>query len=122
LLVDGPRGGATGGLEISVDQPSEGVIVVAPTGELDMSNGDVLEQAIQEARRNGVGNLIIDLRGLSFMDSSGLRLLLDAWNESKLADRRLSIVVAKTGLVRRVLEVSGCDVVLPVVGDLDEAL
>jgi anti-sigma B factor antagonist len=111
-----------GGLEISVDEPSEGVVVVAPTGELDMSNGDLLEEAIERARRDGVANLIIDLRALSFMDSSGLRLLLDAWNESKLADRRLSIVVAKTGLVRRVLEVSGCDVVLPVVADLDAAL
>jgi anti-anti-sigma factor len=122
LLVDGPRGGAAGGLEISVDQPSEGVVVVAPSGELDMSNGDMLGEAIEQARQDGAANLIIDLRALSFMDSSGLRILLDAWNESKLADRRLSIVVAKTGLVRRVLEVSGCDVVLPVVADLDEAL
>jgi anti-anti-sigma factor len=120
--VDGPRGGAAGGLEISVDQPSEGVVVVAPSGELDMSNADVLQEAIEHARQGGVANLIVDLRALSFMDSSGLRLLLDAWNESKLAERRLSIVVAKTGLVRRVLEVSGCDVVLPVVADLDEAL
>jgi anti-anti-sigma factor len=115
--MDGP-----GGLEILVDEPSEGVVVVSPTGELDMSNSDLLEEAIERARRDGVANLIIDLRALGFMDSSGLRLLLDAWNESKLADRRLSIVVAKTGLVRRVLEVSGCDVVLPIVADLDEAL
>ena len=120
--MDGPRGGAAGGLEISVDQPSEGVVVVAPSGELDMSNGDILGEAIEQARQDGAANLIIDLRALSFMDSSGLRILLDAWNESKLADRRLSIVVAKTGLVRRVLEVSGCDVVLPIVADLDEAL
>jgi len=87
-----------------------------------MSNGDILGEAIEQARQDGAANLIIDLRALSFMDSSGLRILLDAWNESKLADRRLSIVVAKTGLVRRVLEVSGCDVVLPIVADLDEAL
>jgi anti-sigma B factor antagonist len=110
-----------GGLEISVDQPSEGVVVVAPSGELDMSNGDLLGEAIERARQDGAANLIIDLRALSFMDSSGLRLLLDAWNESKLSDRRLSIVVAKTGLVRRVLEVSGCDTILPIVADPAEA-
>jgi hypothetical protein len=34
----------------------------------------------------------------------------------------MSVCVAKTGLVRRVLEISGCDTILPVVADLDEAL
>jgi len=120
--MDGSRGGAVGGLGISVEQPSDGVIVVAPSGELDMSNGEVLEDAIDQARRDGATTLIVDLRELSFMDSSGLRLLLDAWNESKLSDRRLSIVVPRTGLVRRVLEVSGCITILPVVDDLNDAL
>jgi len=120
--MDGSRGGAVGGLGISVEQPSDGVIVVAPSGELDMSNGEVLEDAIDQARRDGATTLIVDLRELSFMDSSGLRLLLDTWNESKLSDRRLSIVVPRTGLVRRVLEVSGCLTILPVVDDLNDAL
>ena len=119
--MDGPLSGSVGGLQISVEQPSDGVTIVVPSGELDMSNGEVLEEAIEKARQNGAMNLVLDLRGLSFMDSSGLRLLLDAWNESKLSDRRLSIVVAKSGLVRRVLEISGCDTILPVVADLDEA-
>ena len=120
--MDGSRGGAAGGLGISVEHPSDGVVVVSPSGELDMSNGEVLEEAIDKARQGGATTLIVDLRDLSFMDSSGLRLLLDTWNESKLSDRRLSIVVAKTGLVRRVLEISGCDTILPVVDDLNEAL
>jgi anti-anti-sigma factor len=113
--------GAARGLQISVEQPADGVVVVAPSGELDMSNAEMLSEAIKQARQNATANLILDLRGLGFMDSSGLRLLLDTWNESKIAERRLSICVAKTGLVRRVLEISGCDTILPVVADLDEA-
>ena len=120
--MDGPRGGSPGGLQISIEQPSDGVAIVAPSGELDMSNGEVLGQAIDKARQDGAQNLIVDLRELSFMDSSGLRLLLDTWNESKLSERRLSIVVSKSGLVRRVLEISGCDTILPVVDDLKDAL
>ena len=119
--MNGPRGGA-GGLQISVEQPSEGVVIIAPSGELDMSNSEVLEEAIDKARQDGAKNLIVDLRALSFMDSSGLRLLLNTWNESKLSDRRLSIVVSTSGLVRRVLEISGCDSILPVVDDLNDAL
>ena len=65
---------------------------------------------------------MLDLTGLTFMDSSGLRILLDTWNESQLTDRRLTLVVSRDGLVRRVLEISGCDGVLPIVDQLADAV
>src|SRR5437764_12228845 len=118
--MDGERG-ASSGLHIGVEQRSAGLIVVAPSGELDMSSGELFEQAISDARAKGPEAMVLDLTGLVFMDSSGLRILLDTWNESKLADSPLTLVVPKDGLVRRVLEVSGCDVILPIVDRLDEA-
>ncbi|MGZ4188775.1 MAG: STAS domain-containing protein [Actinomycetota bacterium] len=109
----------SGALSITIDQ--RGVrVVVAPQGELDISNQQELRDAIADARTRDPAELVLDLRGLSFMDSSGLRVLIDTWNESKTADARLVMVVPKAGLVRRVLEVSGCDVILPIVDDLDE--
>ena len=119
-MTEGQRGGP-GGLYIAVEQPSAGLIVLTPTGELDMSNGEALEEAISDARGKGVPALVLDLTGLTFMDSSGLRILLDTWNESKLAELELTLVVPKEGLVRRVLEISGCDTILPVVDRRDEA-
>lgn len=119
--MDGQRGGP-GGLHISVEQPSAGLVVVSPAGELDLSNGDAFSEAIAGARAKGAPALVLDLTGLTFMDSSGLRILLDAWNESQLADRRLTLVVPKDGLVRRVLEISGCDGVLPIVDQLADAV
>ena len=45
------EGGEVGAmLEISVEQPSDGVLVITPSGELDLSNGEVLSQAISDAR------------------------------------------------------------------------
>ena len=114
--MDGP-----GGLQIGVEQPSAGLIVLSPSGELDMSNGERFEEAISDARATRPEAIVLDLTHLTFMDSSGLRILLDTWNESKLAERPLTIVVPKDGLVRRVLEVSGCDGILPLVDRLDEA-
>jgi len=118
--MDGGRG-ASSGLHIGVEQPSAELIVVSPSGELDMSNGELFEEAISDALAKGAEALVLDLTGLVFMDSSGLRILLDTWNESKLAERPLTLVVPKNGLVRRVLEVSGCDGILPIVDRLDEA-
>jgi len=116
------EGGEVGAmLEISVEQPSDGVLVITPSGELDLSNGEVLSQAISDARDKEAKTLVLDLTDLNFIDSSGLRLLIDAWNESKLSERRLAIVVPDSGLVRRVLEVSGCDAFLPIVARLDDA-
>jgi anti-anti-sigma factor len=108
-----------GGLSISVERPFAGVVAVNVSGELDMSNRDDLRDALESARADASEKLVIDLRGLSFMDSSGLRLLLDTWNESTVSDRAMQIIVPKEGLVRRVLEISGCDVILPVVDQPD---
>ena len=118
--MHGQRAGS-GGLQIGVEQPSAGLIVLSLSGELDMSNGELFEQAISDARAQGPEAMVLDLTDLAFMDSSGLRILLDTWNESKLADRALTLVVPKDGLVRRVLEVSGCDSILPIVDRRDEA-
>ena len=119
--MDGQRGGP-GGLHIGVEQPSAGHIVVSPVGELDLSNGDALQEAIADSRAKGAKALVLDLTGLTFMDSSGLRILLDAWNEAQLSDRRLTLVVPKDGLVRRVLAISGCEGILPIVDQLADAV
>src|SRR5438874_11123287 len=90
MTVDGQRGGP-GGLHISVEQPSPGLMVLAPVGELDLSNGEAFESAIGDARDKGATTLVLDMTALTFMDSSGLRILLDTWNECQLADRRLTL-------------------------------
>ncbi len=119
--MSGYGDGIPGGLQTPDEQPSAGLIVVSPIGELDLSNADLLAKAISGARETGASALVLDLTGLSFMDSSGLRILLDTWNEAQVSDRRLTLVVPKDGIVRRVLEVSGCDGVLPIVQRLADA-
>jgi anti-sigma B factor antagonist len=119
--LDGQQGGPEG-LHIAVEQPSADLIIVSPAGELDLSNRDALEEAISAARAKQPEALVLDLTALTFMDSSGLRILLDTWNEAQLSERRLTLVVPKDGLVRRVLEVSGCNGVLPIVDQLADAV
>jgi anti-sigma B factor antagonist len=50
-------------------------VIVRPVGELDLATADELEAALKGST-DGHRQLIVDLRGLSFMDSVGLDLLL----------------------------------------------
>src|SRR5688572_28581516 len=58
---------------------------VRPAGSLDMETAPLLDRRLDEARRAGFRRLIVDLSGLSFMDSTGLRLAL-RWNAAARDD------------------------------------
>ena len=53
----------------------DGRAVVSPRGELDMATAGAVDQELRELRRAGVANILLDLGGLTFMDSSGLHLI-----------------------------------------------
>jgi anti-sigma B factor antagonist len=73
---------------------SDGVAVVALGGELDLSGAGVLEQEIERlAGDSRATTVVLDLRGLDFLDSSGLRIVA-------LADRRLANAGRRLALVR----------------------
>jgi anti-anti-sigma factor len=63
--------------EFSVTRrPSGDAVVVAPVGEIDLATVDALEQALAAARAESE-RVVLDLRGVTFIDSAGLRLVLE---------------------------------------------
>ena len=60
----------------------EGQAVVSPRGELDMATVGAVDQELKQLRRTGVDRIVIDLGGLTFMDSSGLHLIARWTNEA----------------------------------------
>jgi len=50
-------------------------VVVAPHGELDMATVGAVDRELRRQRNAGFGKLVLDLSGLSFMDSTGLHLV-----------------------------------------------
>jgi anti-anti-sigma factor len=52
------------------------VVTVTPTGELDLATAPLLEAAMSCQRDLGISTLVVDLRGVTFIDSSGVHLLL----------------------------------------------
>jgi anti-sigma B factor antagonist len=56
--------------------PQRDHVIVAPRGELDMATVGAVEQELRRLREAGFGSVVLDLGGLSFMDSSGLHLVI----------------------------------------------
>jgi anti-sigma B factor antagonist len=50
-------------------------VIVAPRGDLDMATVGAVERELQRLRGSGADRIVLDLRGLTFMDSSGLHLV-----------------------------------------------
>ena len=65
---------------------------VVLTGELDLSTASLVEGAMGEAEEKGPGLLVLDLRGLAFMDSTGLRVVLAADGRARRDGRRLEVI------------------------------
>jgi anti-sigma B factor antagonist len=82
-----------------------GVIVVAPKGELDISTVPQVEQALRQDERT-VEAVTLDLSGLSFMDTSGLRLVLEEDRRARTGGHTLRLVPGSPH-VQRVFELAG---------------
>jgi anti-sigma B factor antagonist len=82
----------------------DGGVRVILSGDLDLSTAKEAEQAIEEAER-GVKLIVIDLRRLSFMDSTGLRVIVSADKRAKRSGRR-AVIVQGPSAVRRVFEIT----------------
>jgi anti-sigma B factor antagonist len=96
--------------EVSVDQwrESSGATVVRISGEVDMSNADILRATIDPIAASDVEHLVFDLGGLQFIDSSGLTVLLAAAQKIRVVQLR-----DPSPIVRRIVEVTGLVEVLP---------
>ncbi len=81
-------------------------IVVVLEGEIDLSTAPEAEGRISEAEASGPARLIIDLREVTFMDSSGLRVLLSAHKRAEAEGHEFALIRGGDA-VERLLEVTG---------------
>jgi len=82
------------------------VAVIVATGELDLSGATVLETELERLTDDPqLGTIVLDLRQLEFMDSSGLRLVVLADMRAREAGRRFALVRGPE-TVHRVFEIT----------------
>ena len=99
--------GGVDGIDLQVDR-NGGSATVRVAGEIDLTSAPKLDDEVTGLIEDSVNALTIGLEGVSFMDSTGLRVLLKA---SKLleASGGTLILGQPSDPVRRLLEVSGLD-------------
>ncbi len=84
--------------------------MVAPTGELDIATVDAVRA--EAARRAPGEDLVVDLSGLEFLDTSGIAFVVEAYRDAAADGHALRIVRAAPS-VQRVFEIAGLEGVLP---------
>jgi anti-sigma B factor antagonist len=86
--------------------------VIALAGELDLAHAGELEQELKRIEQTDAASITLDLSKLSFIDSTGVRILLLAEARSRADSYRLTLVRAPAS-VQRVFVICGVDGVLP---------
>ena len=93
-------------LSLHTYQESDAVRV-AVSGELDLSSALVFEEELRRIEESSaLPLLVLDLRSLKFMDSTGLRLILSAHARAVKTGRKLAIVEGGEA-VRRIFKITG---------------
>ncbi len=86
--------------------PGSDHVVVAPRGELDMATVGAVEGELRRQIESGIRAVVLDLRGLSFMDSSGLHLVA-RWTTEASRDGFDFQIERGSPVVQRVFELAG---------------
>ncbi len=92
-------------------QQSDGSLVIAFAGELDLANADTAENALESSLANGAP-VIVDMRELEFIDSTGIALLVSTLSRNE-DGTRVSFIPSDFPAVTRVLELTGLAERLP---------
>jgi anti-sigma B factor antagonist len=111
--------------EATAAQLEDGVRIVAVRGELDLGTAAELEGPLEDAVSADAA-LLIDLSACEFIDSTGIALIVRAWQRlDRGADGEGSgrvVLCSANEQVRRVLEITGLELSISIHGDRDQAL
>ena len=101
----------------------DGVRVLAVRGELDLGTAPDLEPELQAALA-APESVLIDLTECEFIDSTGIALIVRAWQRIVAEDdgKRRLMIAGHGEQVGRVLEISGLSLSIPVHRTRDEGL
>jgi anti-sigma B factor antagonist len=99
------RGSDSGSLEIAVSQ-ADSARLVRLTGEFDLAGVDGFESELEGEPGPQEGTLVLDLSGLTFIDSSGLRAVVMVDHRVRTEGKRC-LIVRGPERVERVLDLTG---------------
>ena len=100
-------------------RPGNGLVQVVLRGELDLSTVEKVEEELGRVEADEPRVLVLDLSALTFLDSTGLRLMVTAHQRAEKEGRRL-VIVKGPDTVHRVFTITKLDEKLEMVEDVSE--
>jgi anti-sigma B factor antagonist len=106
-------------LDITVRQV-DGTAVVAVAGEIDVYTSPHLQEQLVQVLRDGKSSIVLDLSEVTFLDSTGLGVLITGLKRCRSADGDLVLVTAQPNVLK-VLEITGLNDVFKVHDSVEDA-
>ena len=110
----------TGPARMTLEGDGE-VLTARITGEIDLSNASELEETIVDAVPNTALGMVVDLSGVEYVDSAGVRMLVHLVERFRWRQQVMRAAAPDGSRVRGVLSMAGADGVIPVDAAVTEA-
>ncbi|HET6549771.1 MAG TPA: STAS domain-containing protein, partial [Solirubrobacter sp.] len=101
--------------KVSSEARGGGVLVVAG-GEIDLATSPRLREALIDPAARAA-TVVLDLRAVTFIDSSGLGVIVGQQKRARESGERFAVAIAGGSPVERILEVTGLAGILDVIAD-----
>jgi len=106
-------------LDINVDR-AQSVCTMTLVGEVDVYTAPRMKEELVSAIESGCNNVIIDMEGVGFIDSSGLGVLVSALRRARERDGAVRVVCTRDNILK-IFRITGLDKVFPIFSDVAEA-
>ncbi|MFG2787961.1 STAS domain-containing protein [Streptomyces sp. NPDC048419] len=108
-------------LSVEVTLPAQDVAVITAEGYLDVDTATELQHHLANQLHHGRRHFLLDLSKVPFMDSSGMSIILRAYQEARDLPGSVHII-SPTPAVRRILDLTGVSITVPVSESVEEAM
>jgi anti-anti-sigma factor len=107
--------------EVDSEELEDGIRTFTIRGELDMSTAPELERKLEPVLEDPAALIMLDLSGCEFIDSTGIALIVRAWQQLGRGSGHLALC-SNNLQVRRLLEITGVESSIPMHEQRDAAL
>ncbi|MEV5434264.1 STAS domain-containing protein [Streptomyces sp. NPDC052701] len=108
-------------LSVEVTLPRDDVALLKVEGYLDVDTATEFQHHLANQLHHGRRHFLLDLSAVPFMDSSGMNIILRVYQEARELPGSVHII-SPTPAVRRILDLTGVSITVPVSESVEEAL
>ncbi|MFE9680539.1 STAS domain-containing protein [Streptomyces sp. NPDC006285] len=108
-------------LSVEVTLPREDAVLLTVEGHLDIDTATGLQHHLANQFQHGRRHFLLELSAVPFMDSSGMNIIIRAYQQTRELGGSVHII-APAPAVRRILDLTGVSITVPVSDSVEDSL